>query len=524
MQIINKNSLKEILSARFKDDLCLKLADLPQPKELKDIKKAALRIKQAIEKKEKIAIIGDYDVDGVVSTLILAEFFDFLQVKYSAKIPNRFKDGYGLNANIVKKFQDYDLIITVDNGINAKEAAELCLEKNIDLIITDHHTPAAELPPAFAIVNPKREDCSFPNAEICGANVAWYLVAAIKQEMKIDFDLSSLLDILSIAIISDMMELKDINRTILKTGLKKLNSSKRFCFQAIKEFFKKDKFTYEDISFLLAPLLNSSGRMQDAKLSYDFLRAKNLKEARLLLEDIVKLNNLRKEKERELFEEASLKVREEDKILVLWGENWHKGIIGIVASRITKKYGKPSIILSLDGELAKGSTRSIGNIDILDLIKSQAPLLESFGGHKSAAGLSLKAENLEKFRTGINQAFKEEDEEGIFSESLGELDLNDLDIELLDILEFFSPYGQKNPPPLFTCTKCEVKAIRFLGKENSHLKLLLKKDEFFLDCLYFNFKVLPKINDKVDITFTLSKNIFKNNVSILISIIAMEIH
>lgn len=519
MQLINKISLKSILNSRFKDDICTKIADLPKPSELKDIQKAAFRIKEAILKKQKIAIIGDYDVDGVVSSVIISEFFDYLNVNYTIKIPNRFVDGYGLNPKIVEEFDGFDLIITVDNGINANEAAQLCLQKNIDLIITDHHTPSPNLPEAYAIVNPKREDCNFPNPEICGANVAWYLIGALKQEMNVEFDLGSLLDILSIAIISDMMELKDINRTILKIGIKKLNSSKRVCFKAIKELFCKENFTYEDISFLIAPLLNSSGRMQDAITSYHFLKSINLNEAILALEDIILLNNLRKDEEKYLFEQACLNVNDEDKIIIVWGENWHKGIIGIVASRLSKKYSKPAIVLSVENDSAKGSARSVGKLDILELIKTQNTLLENCGGHKLAAGLSLKTQNLEEFKTNLNKKLKNQDEiDGIFDDCIGQFDVKQIDNELLDILEFFAPFGQKNPQPIFASFDCEVKAIRFIGKDNTHLKILLKKDDSFLDCLYFNYKILPKIGDKLDITYSVSKNIFKNSITALISI------
>ncbi|EPV3114397.1 DHH family phosphoesterase, partial [Campylobacter jejuni] len=229
MKIINKNEIKKILASRFEKDLHTKLCDLPLPCCLKDAYKAANRIKEAVEKNEKVAIVGDYDVDGIISCVIMAEFFDDIGFDYIIRIPNRFKDGYGLNAEIINEL-DVNLIITVDNGIAALEAAKLCKEKNIDLIITDHHMPQDILPDAFAIINPKQKDCDFPEIEICGAQVAWYLIAALKEVCKLKYDMCKFLELLAIAIVADMMELRDLNRALVRRGIDHINKSKRAAF------------------------------------------------------------------------------------------------------------------------------------------------------------------------------------------------------------------------------------------------------------------------------------------------------
>ena len=357
-KLLTKEDIFHILSKRFENDKCKKLSMLPSPFLFKDIKKAAVRIKEAIKRGEKIAIVGDYDVDGVVSSAIISEFFDDLKINYKIKIPDRFKNGYGISPQIVEEL-DADLIITVDNGITAIDAAEVCQKRGIDLIITDHHTPINTLPKAFAIINPKQSGCGFPSTEICGAQVAWYLCAALKKELSINYDLSKFLDILAIAIIADMMELKDINRTMVRSGLQYLNKSKRFSIQAIKTAFDKEEFTSEDISFLLAPLLNSAGRMDHAKISYNFLKSKSLREAFLTLEHLIELNNRRKETERELLQKAEEFVQKDKPIIVAWGENWHEGVIGIVAAKLVKKYEVPVILFSINKDIAKGSARSV---------------------------------------------------------------------------------------------------------------------------------------------------------------------
>ncbi len=511
---LSKEDIREILLNRFANDECTKLESLPSPQSFKDMDKATQRIAEAIANDEKIAIAGDYDVDGVVSSVILSTFFDDIGVEYELIIPNRFSDGYGLSMGIVKRL-DAKVIITVDNGISAVEPAIYCKDKGIDLIITDHHSIPSQIPQAYAIINPKQEDCKFPNCEICGAQVAWYLVASLKKALNVKYDLSSFLELLCIAIMADMMELVDMNRVMVKKGIQALNRSKRPAFEAIKRYFDKNSLQSDEISFLIAPLINSSGRMEDAKFSYNFLKSSSLEEAMERLEYIVNLNNSRKDEEKRLFDNSLQHVKEDENIIIAWGEEWHEGIVGIVASRLSKRFKRPAIVFSINGGKAKGSARGVGDIDILSLIQNQKDILLGFGGHKGAAGVLLKEENLEIFKARMYEAAKNIESSRLKASTdiLGEIDPASIDFELLEILEEFEPYGQKNPKPSFILRNISVKVDKKLGKDKNHLKLILQEGTSTLEAIFFNFDKQVERGDKIDILFTVSKNDYRGLVT-----------
>lgn len=513
--MLGKKEIRELLENRFSKDIHTKISEIPLPCDLKDTYRAAMRIKTAIENNERIAIVGDYDVDGIVSTVVMSEFFDVINANYIVKIPNRFTDGYGLNPDIIDELDGVSLIITVDNGISAVEAGDICLEKGIDLIITDHHMPPPVLPKAYAIVNPKQNDCPFPNVEICGAEVAWYLIGALKEICGVKYDMADCLDLLCIAIIADMMELRDLNRVLVRLGMKRLNSSKRPCFKAIKEFYFKKIFEFDDISYLIAPLINSTGRMDDAIISYKFLCSKDIREANLYLEQISKINNTRKEEERVLFENSLEEINEDDNIIVTWGEDWHEGVIGIVASRLSKHYKKPAIVFSINKDKAKGSARSVGKFDILQLIASQEEILLGFGGHKGAAGVVIDPANLQLFKERINSScfLMDFGDLNAPDELMGELDVSQIDCEMLEILEFFEPYGHKNPRPTFEIKDAIVKDVKFIGKDKNHLKLLLEKNSSTIEGLFFNYNFEPNLNDKISVIVCITKNNFKGSIT-----------
>lgn len=507
--MLSKDEIRQILQNRFINDKHTSLNALPLPNKFKDIYKGANRIKRAIENNEQIAIVGDYDVDGIISCVIMAEFFDEIGVNYIIKIPNRFKDGYGLNSNIVKELNT-KLIITVDNGISAIEAAELCLERGIDLIITDHHIPPQILPRALAIINPKQQDNEPLNIEICGAQVAWYLLAAVKEVCKIKIDMSQFIELLAIAIMADMMELRDLNRVLVRKGIEKINSSKRPAFKAIKQFFQKSKFETENISFLIAPLINSTGRMDDAKLSFEFLYSKNEEKALLLLEQITTFNNQRKSEEKRIFEESLSKVSDEDFAVVVSGANWHEGVLGIVASRLAKHFNKPAFVFSEFEDRAKGSARTVGKIDILELCESQKDLFLNYGGHKGAGGMLVELKNLSKLKAGLNTFCQNIPKEDFISsdEILGLMSIDDVDFEMLELLEYFEPYGHKNPRPLFEFKNLSVKNVKKLGKDEKHLKLILGGGRASVEALFFNFGKELSVGETISLVASIGKNEF----------------
>lgn len=522
MTKLSKARLHEILSARFEDGF-KKLSDIPNPALLHDGIKSAKRIAAAMQKNEKIYIVGDYDVDGVTSTALMIEFFKAVGYPIEATIPNRFTDGYGVSKKIIERI-DADLVITVDNGINAFEAAQACKERGIDLIITDHHTPSSTLPDAYAIVDPKLDECKYPFKEICGAQVAWLLMGLIKKEIDSPINLGQFLDLLCLAIVADVMPLKDINRTLVIKGLQMLSVSQRPCFVIIRDMLSKNTLTSEDIAFQIAPRINSAGRMEDASISLEFLTADNEQIAYNQYKILNELNNIRKATEAQATQEALLQVSKDDNIIVVANKGWHEGVVGIVASRLAQRFEKPSIVLSIENEethpqIAKGSARSIGEINIYKLIKAQEHLLEKFGGHKMAAGLSLKVKNISLFKEALNKAAESIPKEDYIpqEEILGEIDSSCIDFELLELLEQFEPYGEANVRPRFLASNAQIISVKRMGQEKEHAKielLLDKKDNHTYNLIYFRCEENLHAGQNISCSYTLNKNVFNGKVSI----------
>ncbi|MDY0180024.1 single-stranded-DNA-specific exonuclease RecJ [Aliarcobacter skirrowii] len=508
MSKITKQKLFEILNARHLNNPYSKLASIPSPNSFKDIDIASKRVKEAIENKEKITIVGDYDVDGVVSTTIMLEFFNFIGVKVDYIIPNRFEHGYGLSPKIAQMI-DSGLVITVDNGISAYEASIILKDKNIDLIITDHHTVGDKLPVALAIINPKQKDCNFEFKEICGAQVAWYFCAAIKKQMNINVDMSSFLDLLSLAIIADIMPMTTLNYTMVKQGLKKMKFSSREAFKLLNQTLAKDILVSDDVGFMIAPKINSAGRMDDASIALEFLLSKSQNSAYESLALLDELNNYRKALQEEITLKAQSQIKNEDRAIVVWGEDWHEGVIGIVASKLSNRYKKPAFIFSIKDNLAKGSARANSSINLYDLISNAKDILNGFGGHKNAAGLSLDALKLEEFKDIINKSLDNfEDNLHDELETLGELDVQSVDLEFLDIIESFEPYGLENERPIFKVSNANLIKYELIGRDKNHLKLILNSDGYLFEAIKFNEKSLD-LKESLDLILSISKNEFR---------------
>jgi single-stranded-DNA-specific exonuclease len=521
MKKLNKEILYSLLNERFKEDSYTRLSDMPDPFLLADMDRCVKRIALAIKRKEKITLIGDYDVDGVTSSVIMNDFFDAIHYPLETIIPNRFKDGYGISPKIMDRVKA-DLIITVDNGISGHAAADICKERGIDLIITDHHTCPATLPDAYAIVNPKRLDCAFPFKEICGAVVAWYVIAALKKEMMLDIDLKPYFDLLALATIADAMPLVSLNRVIVKYGLKVMSSTNRIALAVFRERLNKEIVTSEDVGFAIAPKLNAAGRMSNAIEAFNFLRSNTKKDAAKWLDYLFKLNFDRREIETEITELAKLEVREHDLITVVWGEDWHEGVIGIVASRLVDAYHKPAIVLSIENGVAKGSARSVGDVDIFSLMKAQEEMLLGFGGHKQAAGMKIEVEKLEDFRVAINLAAKAVDPKDFepHVDVIGDMEFHALDMECFNIISHFEPYGQANPKPLFKACSANVVFADWVGKASNHLKLTVadSTSDIQKKGMAFFANVDIARGDKIDFAYSLVKNEFRNNVTIELQI------
>lgn len=451
-------------------------------------------------------------MDGVVSTAIIVDFFSKAGIEVNHIIPNRFEHGYGLSAKIVDMI-DSGLVITVDNGISAVEAANRLKQKGIDLIITDHHTVGHEIPQALAIINPKQKDCNFPFKEICGAQVAWYFCASIKKELNLDINLQSYFDLLCIAIIADIMPMTNLNYTMVRHGLKMIKTSNRPAFRKINEMMQKDIFVSDDVGFTIAPKINSAGRMDDASIALSFLLASNEYEANETLQLLEELNCYRKTLQEEISRKANDASNANDNAVIVWGENWHEGVIGIVASKLSNAYKKPAFIFSINNGIAKGSARANANINLHSIIEETSDLLIGFGGHKNAAGLSMKASNLEEFKQRINKLLDIEPEElHIELDVLGELDISCVDIEFLNIIEKFEPYGLQNSRPVFKISNSNIVKSQFFGKDKNHLKLLLNNDGVIFEALKFHAED-NIMNNKIDLVVSVNKNEFRGEVS-----------
>ena len=512
---ITKSDLFEILSSRF--DVEKKLSQIPNPSLLHNADKAAQRIAHAIRNNERITLVGDYDVDGVSSTAIMVDFFRQIPYPLEALIPNRFRDGYGVNPAVLQRVQA-DLVITVDNGIAAVAAADICKERGIDLIITDHHTPSENLPDAYAIVDPKLSECEYPFKEICGAEVTWLLLALLKRELSLQIDMRQFLDILAVAIIADVMPLVNINRTLVKEGLKYMAVSHRPSSVIIRDFLNKTNITSEDIAFQIAPRINSAGRLEDASIALDFFTAADTHSAYRQFELLGQLNDLRKETEAQTTKEALASVQEEDRVIVVAGEHWHEGVVGIAASRLVERFEKPAIVLSIKEDVAKGSARSIGNVSIYELIKENEHLLTKFGGHKMAAGLGLMREDVDAFREAVNRSAENISEKDFLPlESItGILQTDDIDLELLELLESFEPYGEANLRPSFLLHEAEVVSIKLMGADKSHSRIEVRQyphQNKTVELIAFRTVFEMPADRKISCSYSVTKNEFNGRVS-----------
>jgi single-stranded-DNA-specific exonuclease len=516
INILNKAALHELLCSRF-DTQDKRLSQIPNPELLQDASKSAKKIAQAIKENKKITLVGDYDVDGVSSTAIMVDFFRQIPYPLEAIIPNRFNDGYGVSPNILQKIEA-DLIITVDNGISAIEAAKICKEKNIELIITDHHTPSEVLPDAFAIIDPKLDSCEYPFKEICGAQVAWLLLALVKKELKLPIDMKQFLDILAIAIIADVMPLVDINRTLVKEGLKVLMRSARPSSIIIRDFLNKSIIGSEDIAFQIAPRINAAGRLEDASIALDFFTASDINTAYTMFEKLNTLNELRKETESQTTKEAIELANIDDTIIVVSKEGWHEGVVGIVAARLVSEFEKPAIVLSIENGVAKGSARSIGEVNIYQLIKENENYLNKFGGHKMAAGLGMSVDNIDIFKNSINNSALKIDSKDFvpLDEAIGIMPSDEIDLELLSILDSFEPYGEANVRPLFLIKDADILEVKLFGKDKSHSKIIIRQfahERKSIELILFKKVFFIPENKKLTCNYRITKNEFNSEIS-----------
>ena len=472
-----------------------KLSDIHDPFLMKDMDKAIQRIKNAIKNNEKILVYGDYDVDGTTAVATVYLYLKNIYSNVEFYIPNRDTEGYGISIQGIDfaEKNNFSLVIALDCGIKAVEKIEYAKNKKVDFIICDHHRPGNKIPDAYAVLDPKREDCNYPYKELSGCGVGFKLIQAFNQKTGESFEnLEKYLDLVVSSIASDIVPVTGENRILAFYGLKILNSNPRPGIEAILKYSnvirKKTEINTEiifnkeliinDLVFLVGPRINAAGRIESANNSVKLLISENISSAEWIAEQINTLNTERRNLDTQTTQQAldmigSNEKLKNNKTTVVFDPNWHKGVIGIVASRLTENYYRPTIVLTKSNNLITGSARSVKDFDIYDAVDACSDLLEHFGGHKYAAGLSLKEENLNAFQERFEKIVSETIEDHMLIPEIeidAKLNLNDINKKFYGILKQFAPFGPNNMTPVFqTNGVIDSGYARIVG--NNHLKL-----------------------------------------------------
>ena len=503
--------------------------DFHDPFLMLDMEKATDRIMQAIKNKEKTIIYGDYDVDGITSITVLKKFLQERGLETDYYIPNRLEEGYGLNVDAIQEIaqKKYKLMITVDCGVSGIEEIKLANSKGIETIVTDHHEQLDELPAAYAIINPKRRDNTYPFRGLAGVGVVFKLIQAISKKLGLDEkEYLKYLDIVCIGTISDIVPLVDENRVIAKLGLMLVECTKNI---GLKELISETKYKNIDstmISFAIAPRINACGRMGKQEEALQLFLTENLEEAKEITKKLERYNSERQETEKNIFEQAIKKIETENlkelNSIVLASENWHHGVIGIVASRITEKFYKPTILICIEGDEGKGSGRSVPGFDLHQALVDSSQFLKKYGGHEMAVGLSLEKEKINDFKKYFEEISKAKNVKQLIPVinidcEITKKELNKKTIEQIKLLE---PFGEKNKQPLVIYKNLKITSIRALS-EGKHLKLMLKDDNEIVNAIGFNLGELSNeylIGDKVDIVGTIETNAYNGQEQIQINL------
>lgn len=498
------------------------LERLYNPKLLKDMDKAVKRILKAAASGEKILVYGDYDVDGITAAVIMIRVLRRIGSNVEYYVPDRLKEGYGLHLEVLQKEWEKGtrLIVTVDCGISDVTEALWAREKGLDLIITDHHEPPPQLPPACAVINPKRPDCSYPFKELAGVGVALKLAQALLEEVgEKDTVWQDYLDLACLGTIADIVPLHGENRILVKHGLPVLANTVNPGLQALMAVsgISRDGLTPREVGFSLAPRLNAAGRIGNPSLAVSFLITEDREEAWQIASELNRLNQVRQKIESKIMEEALgllKKVPEQEKacVLVLASEDWHPGVTGIVASRLVEIFYRPVILIALEGEKGKGSARSIPDFNVYDALTYCRSRLLEYGGHALAAGFTIESSGVEEFRNEINRYARQVigDKEMIPLLELDSIvDMAQVSEGLVDEINLLRPFGHYNPVPLLCCLKALIMESRSVGEGAAHLKMRLRSENAVVDGIGFNLGAYAEVlatADEVDLAFVPSIN------------------
>jgi len=496
---------------------------------LPDIKIAIKRIIKAIEKKEKVIIYGDYDVDGISSITVLKQFLESTGLVADYHIPNRLSEGYGLNKEAIEEFakNEYKLMITVDCGISGQKEIEFANKLGLDTIITDHHEPLETLPNAIAVINPKRIDSEYPFRHLAGVGVVFKLIQALGIELNLEAkEYLKYLDLVCVGTISDIVPLIDENRVIAKLGLKLIAQTKNIGLKSLIYSSGFKDINSNTISFGIAPRINACGRMGYEEEALKLFLTNNFVEAQRITEELNKYNKQRQDIEKHILKEALEKIEQEHlkekDCIVLAGENWHHGVIGIVASKITEMYFKPTILMCIEGEISKGSGRSVPGFDLHKALCNTSEWLEKYGGHEMAVGLSMKTDNFAGFKNALKSIIEDSELDNIVPIIYidKQISLKDIDKEKIQQLNDLEPHGESNKVPIFAIKNLKIDSIRALS-DGKHLKLTLKEDSRLIDAIGFQMGELAEeyqLGDKVDVAGTIEINSFNGNDSLQINL------
>ena len=458
------------------------LEDLHNPFLMKDMDKAVARIEEALSKGENILVFGDYDVDGTSSVALMSSYLKTRTDTVATYIPDRYDEGYGVSIKGIDFAHDNDfsLIIALDCGVKAIDKVAYAKEKDIDFIICDHHRPGSELPNAIAVLDPKRDDCEYPYKELCGCGVGFKLIQALAQnEGKTVEDLVEYLDLVATAIGADIVPITGENRVLAYFGLQVINSSPRPGIKAIINQVKKEELNITDVVFIVAPRINAAGRMKHGNYAVTLLTEMNFDLAQQYAAEIEEFNTDRREADQRITEEALLQIEknkeQEGFTTVVYHEDWHKGVIGIVASRLIETYYRPTLVFTKSGDKLAASARSVSGFDVYNALESCSEHIEQFGGHKYAAGLTLKEENYEAFK----QAFEDEVSKTIDKSLLTpeikvdlNIDLHHVNDKLWRIIRQFAPFGPGNMTPIFMTENLKDTGYgKYVGEDDKHLRI-----------------------------------------------------
>lgn len=516
------------------------LSDLHNPYLMKDMDKAVMRIEEALNKKESILVFGDYDVDGTTSVALMYSYLKSFDINIETYIPDRYNEGYGVSYQGIDyaKQKNITLIIALDCGIKSIEHIDYAKGLGIDFIICDHHLPSDVIPNATAVLDPKREDCNYPYKELCGCGVGFKLIQAHSMNLKQPIEkIIPYLDLVATAIAADVVPITGENRILAHYGLKVINNTPRPGIEALMDLYDIKPYTMSDIVFKLAPKINAAGRIEHGNYTVDLLTKFTIEEAKQTVKKIVEINVERRTLDQGITEEALKQIIDQKTIntksTIVYSPSWHKGVIGIVASRLIDTYYRPTLVFTDSGEYLAASARSVKNFDIYQALEVCSEYLIQFGGHMYAAGLTMKKENFEAFKSKFEQVVEDTIQE---TDLIPEIEIDsiirfsNITDKFLRVLKQFEPFGPGNPSPVFMSKQAfDTGYAKTAGVNGEHLKMTLKQrgvSNKKFPAIGFNLgRQFEKVKEKqfLDIVYSIEENKWRNKVSIQVQIKDMQL-